>query len=140
MYRLSRLTAFITVLLSMQPALADTQIIELRYRTAAELLPKVRELLEPYERATDWGQQLVIQADAEKIAGLRLLVEQLDTPVKRLLISLDSGQDSISGGSTNTRNYSAGSKSTAIRSVQTSEGAQTFIRTGQQIQQKHWSL
>ena len=39
---------------------AKTEVIELKHRTAAELLPVINSFMEPYERATEWGYQLII--------------------------------------------------------------------------------
>lgn len=124
-------------------ALADTEIIQLHNRSAAELLPKIQSFLEPYERASDWGQQLIIQADPQKIEEIRQLIQQLDTKPRRLLISVDSGSSGISNSSqtgVSLRGYSTSSQNSGLRSVQTVEGSPALIQTGQQIQQKHWSL
>ncbi|MCQ4346514.1 secretin [Pseudomonas stutzeri] len=70
-----------------------TEILPLGYRTADELLPLAQSLLAGEGRVSAYGNQLVVNAEPHKIAELRQLLEQLDTPPKRLLISVDSSQE-----------------------------------------------
>ena len=134
-----------TVILLLAPlARAEPQIIELRHRTAAELLPRVQALLAPHESATEWGQQLIIRADSDTISNLRQLLEQMDQPARRLLITVDNGQNSVSSNSTRStsqlRGYSSSGQGASLRSIQTVEGAPALIYSGQQISQLHWVL
>lgn len=71
-----------------------TEILPLHYRTADELLPLVQSLLGGEGRVSAYGNQLIVNAEAAKIAELQDLLQQLDTPPRRLLISVDSQQDS----------------------------------------------
>lgn len=143
---------------------AKTEVIELKHRTAAELLPVINSFMEPYERATEWGYQLIIQADDKKIEEIKQLIEQIDTPARRLLISVDTQGSSISrdsqldaqgrikgkqgevvigqGGSNRVevKRYNSQKQNTGVRSVQTLEGSAALVQTGQQIQEKHWTL
>src|SRR5690606_26437605 len=134
------LLAVLLLGLSSTSIYAETQIIELRHRSAAELLPKIEVLLAPHERATEWGQQLIINASTGKIRQINELIEQLDTPAKRLLISVDHGHSRIGNQQhTQVRSYSTTGTSDQ-RSIQTLEGSPALIQTGQQIQQNHWAM
>jgi len=71
---------------------AATEVIELRYRLADELLPAAQAVLGGDGKASTYGQKLVVNAPPEKIHELRELLKQLDTRPRRLLISVDRGQ------------------------------------------------
>jgi hypothetical protein len=70
-----------------------TEILPLHYRSAEELLPVAQSLLDSAGRVSAYGNQLVINAEPDQIAELRELLQQLDTPPQRLLITVDSQQD-----------------------------------------------
>lgn len=150
-----KLVIFVIALLLSLPSMADTQIIELRHRTAAELLPVIQPFLEPHERASDWGFQLIIQAEPNKIDEIRQLLEQMDKPARRLLISVDSNDSGIShdsqtalhgrlstrgsDGRINIKRQSTRTSDSGIRSIQTLEGSAALIQSGQQIHENNWS-
>ncbi|SDR88506.1 secretin N-terminal domain-containing protein [Pseudomonas oryzae] len=69
-----------------------TEILPLHYRTADELLPTVQTVLGGEGRVSAYGNQLIVNAEPEKIAELQALLPQLDTRPRRLLISVDSQQ------------------------------------------------
>lgn len=141
---------------------AATEVIELQHRMASEILPAITSLLEPYERASHYGHQIIIQAEDKKIAELRSLIQQLDTPPKRLLISVDNSGNRVStergfnidtrvsdkngyiisgqktSSSVQIKHRSSQGNNADIRSVQTLEGHAALVQTGQQIQQSHW--
>jgi hypothetical protein len=74
---------------------AATEVIALNYRSADEVLPVVQSVLGQDGRVSPYGNQLVVNAPAEKIAEIRRLLEQLDTRPRRLLISVDSSESSL---------------------------------------------
>lgn len=164
MTKLLQFSASMVLALFVSLTHAKTEVIELKHRTAAELLPVINSFMEPYERATEWGYQLIIQADDKKIEEIKQLIEQIDTPARRLLISVDTQGSSISrdsqlgvrgrikgkqadvvigdGGSNRVeiKRYSNQGRESGVRSVQTLEGSAALIQTGQEIQQRHWSV
>ncbi|QLC72408.1 secretin [Pseudomonas sp. LPB0260] len=73
---------------------AATEVIALNYRSADEVLPVVQSVLGQDGRVSPYGNQLVVNASAEKIKEIRQLLEQLDTRPRRLLISVDSNESS----------------------------------------------
>lgn len=71
-----------------------TEILQLHYRTAEELLPLAQSVLGDEGHVSAWGNQLIVKAETARIAELQELLQQLDTPPRRLLISVDNQQDS----------------------------------------------
>jgi hypothetical protein len=77
------------VLLSVGVALADeVEVIELKYRTADQIIPTLRPLLEPGGALSGMQSTLVIRASRANIAQLRQVVATLDRMPRRLLISV----------------------------------------------------
>lgn len=73
-----------------------SEILTLNYRTADELLPLLQSVLGDTGRVSAYRNQLVVSAEPEQLDELRELLQQLDTPPRRLLISVDSQQGSHS--------------------------------------------
>jgi hypothetical protein len=71
-------------------ALADNalEIITLRHRTAEQVLPSLRPLLEPGATLTGQGNQLFVRTSPANLTDLRLALDVLDAPQRRLLISV----------------------------------------------------
>lgn len=87
-------------LLACLPALAATQVLTLQHRLAEDVLPVARSVLGSEGRVTAYGSQLIVNAPEALIAELRQLLDQLDVPARRLLISVDTqerGSSSASG-------------------------------------------
>jgi hypothetical protein len=72
------------------PLLAQNtlEIIDLRHRTAAQVLPALRPLLEPGGTLSGQANRLIVRASPANIADLRLALEALDRPARRLQISV----------------------------------------------------
>lgn len=164
MTSLLRLTLF-SLLLTSLPASAEMRVIQLQHRTDQDMIQLLQPMLEPRERIAGNGQQLIISASRKRLNELEQLVSSLDTPLRRLLITLDDsgsrissgqsiessgrirgregeiafGQQGSRGNRVDIRRYSTSDNSSGLRSVQTLEGSAAFIQTGQQISQKEWS-
>lgn len=137
-----------------------TEILPLQYRTAEELLPLVQSVLGHEGRVSAYGNQLIVNAEPAKLAELQELLQQLDTRPRRLLISVDSQQDSssnrqgyrvdgsidagnveISGGRGERHgrdelriiNRSSRGSSGSLQQVQATEGYPAQIQTGQSV-------
>lgn len=78
------------------PVQAATELITLNYRTADEVAGIVQSMLEGQGKVSTYGNQLVVNAPPAKIEEVRAFLNQLDTPPRRLMISVDSS-DSASG-------------------------------------------
>src|SRR3990172_10330666 len=66
----------------------DVEVIELRYRTADQLLPPRRPLVEPGGALRGMQSTLVIRASRANIAQLRQVIATLDGMPRRVLISV----------------------------------------------------
>jgi hypothetical protein len=87
---LVRLALALAVALAPVPALAQNplEILTLRHRTADEVIPPLRPLLEPGATLSGRGSQLFVRASPANLDDLRLALEALDRPGKRLQISV----------------------------------------------------
>src|SRR4029453_15413147 len=81
----------------------EVEVIQLKYRTAEQLIPILRPLGEPGGAVSGRHSPLVIRASRANIAQLRQVLETLDRTPRRLLISVR--QDA--GGSFERREASA---------------------------------
>ena len=85
-------------LLSVTPALlaqGALEVISLRHRTAEQVMPILRPLLEPGGAMSGQYNQLIVRASAANLAQIRTALDAIDRPLRRLQISVrfDSSQD-----------------------------------------------
>lgn len=71
-----------------------TEIIQLNYNTAEDLLPTVQSILGSEGRVSAYGNQLIINAEHQKIREVQDVLRQLDKSPQRLLITVDTSSDS----------------------------------------------
>jgi type II secretory pathway component GspD/PulD (secretin) len=137
------------------------QVIELRHRTAQEVIPVLQPLLEPGGALTGQDYKLFVRASNANVAQLREALAQLDRAPRQLLVSVRRASDQqieserISASATAARgnvaasvNEPAGRPSGAtihatddslrtqrggVSSVQVMEGASAFIATGTSV-------
>jgi type II secretory pathway component GspD/PulD (secretin) len=64
------------------------EVIDLRHRTAEQVLPALRPLLEPGGVLTGQRSQLIVRTSARNLAEIRRALDALDTPARRLVISV----------------------------------------------------
>jgi hypothetical protein len=76
------------------PVWAELEVIELRHRSAEELLPIVRPLLDKDDVASGMNNQLILRASPKRIAEIKKLLESLDTAPRRLKITVMQDVDS----------------------------------------------
>lgn len=123
------------------------EVIELQHRTAEQVLPDLRPLLEPGAVLTGQRNQLIVRTSAQNLAEIRRALDALDRPARRLVISVrfdDSATDERSafaaGGVVSTQGARASLEATDTRSaanervdqrVQVLEGGRALIATGQ---------
>lgn len=85
-------TALALWLVCLAAAAGDAlEVVELRHRTAAELLPVLRPLAAERSAITGTGRQLVIRAPEDEIARLREVIERLDRAPRRFRIAVSQG-------------------------------------------------
>jgi hypothetical protein len=78
------------LLLATTGALAapSLEVIELRSRSAEEMIPLIQPFAGPDTSLTGKGYQLIIKAEPAQMIELQRLVRQLDTPMRNLLITV----------------------------------------------------
>lgn len=140
------------------PALSATEVIQLNNRSGDEMLPVVSDILGDEGRASVYGNQLIVNASPAKIGEIRILLQQLDTPPKRLLITLETDDGSTRSGYDANAQISAGNghiqigqgaqpgtnsariisrntsrQSASTQQVQATEGYPALIQVGQSV-------
>lgn len=130
-------TLLTTVLLATSfSVMAATEVVPLSNRTSADLLPVAQNFIGKDGTVSAYGNQLIVNAEPEKIQGLRALLSQLDTPSKRLLITVDTNennQQSNGNNQTQVITYSTESRDGGIQQIQASEGVPALIQVGQSV-------
>lgn len=162
MKALKHLCALIVLACSCITAQAASEVIQLNYRMAQDVLPVVQSVLGQDGRATAYGSQLIVNASPEKLIELRSVLEQIDTQPRRLLITVDSqgnqhnrehgyqvdgtlggryGELVIGEGERDGRDQARIIRNTtqnrdgSVRTVQTLEGSAVLVQVGQDIPQ-----
>lgn len=83
---------FLAALLALQSAAALAQgtleIVPLRHRTAEQVIPVLRPLLEPGGVLSGQSNQLFVRASPANLVEIRAALAAIDTPLRRLLISV----------------------------------------------------
>lgn len=130
-------TLLTTVLLATSfSVMAATEVVPLSNRTSADLLPVAQNFIGKDGTVSAYGNQLIVNAEPDKIQGLRALLSQLDTPSKRLLITVDTNennQQSSGNNQTQVITYSTESRDGGIQQIQASEGVPALIQVGQSV-------
>lgn len=134
-------------------AIAATEVIPLNYRTSDDLMPAVKSFLGSEGSVNAYGNKLIVSAEPGKLSELHDLLAQLDTAPKRLLISVDTSDNtlqsdqgySVNGtirsqnggvtadGKTRIINYGTASRDGGVQQVQANEGTPALIQVGQSI-------
>lgn len=80
------------------PAQAAEQmaVIPLQHAPSENILPIVQQMVGADGTATAYGNQLIVRASPAKISEVKLLLEELDVPLRNLLISVRTSSDSSS--------------------------------------------
>lgn len=96
-FRLTRLVLLLMVLLA-GPALAQTtvEVILLKYRQADQVIPVLQPLLGREASISNFQNQLVIRATPAELAQVKRVLAGIDTPPRRLLITVRQDAD-VSG-------------------------------------------
>jgi len=76
------------------------EVISLRHRTAEQVIPVLRPLLDPGGALSGQSNQLIVRTSPANLAQLRSVLASIDRPARRLMISVrfDSAQDSARTG------------------------------------------
>jgi hypothetical protein len=85
-----RATTYLLLLLLSFAALAQgsLEVIQLRHRTAEQVIPVLRPLVEPGGALSGQYNSLIIRTSPQNLAQLRQVLASIDVPVRRLMISV----------------------------------------------------
>lgn len=114
-------------------ALADTKVITLQNRTSTDLLPIAQNFIGKNGKVSAYGNQLIVEAASSKIQNLENLLAQLDTPAKRLLITVDTRDNSLPQSNSETRVISTASREGGTQQIEATEGVPAQIQIGQSV-------
>ena len=123
-------------------AQAATQVLELHYRTSDDLIGVARSFLGSEGNVTAYGNKLIVNADPNKIDELSALLDTLDRPARRLLISVDTSDSNHADASGYTLNngsqgrvirYGTANRTGGVQQVQAMEGTPALIQVGQSV-------
>ncbi|HMN44883.1 MAG TPA: hypothetical protein PKE27_09935 [Povalibacter sp.] len=125
------------------------EIIDLRYRTAAEVIPVLQPLVEPGGAISGSDYKLFVRASAANVTQIRRALEQLDRQPRSLFVSVrrasrqtierEAAAASVivgnrgSGATVRATEGSSQREGSSISSVQVLEGGSAFISTGQSV-------
>lgn len=128
-------------------AQGSLEVISLRHRTAEQVIPVLRPLLEPGGALSGQYNQLIVRTSPQNLEQIRGVLQAIDVPVRRLMISVrfDNVEDRARGGiETDARISTRGSRAevrvedsrTAFgervdQRVQVMEGGRAVIASGQ---------
>jgi hypothetical protein len=136
----------VAVIAGQAVAQGSLEIIPLRHRTADQVLPALRPLMEPGATLTGQGTQLIVRTSPANLTELRRALDELDRPLRRLQISVrfDDALDSAARGVETSGRVTNRGSSVDVRAqdrqsaatervdqrVQVLEGARAFISSG----------
>ena len=86
MRNMARLILGLLLALLSCAAWAELEVITLQHRSAEEILPIVRPLLDRDGVASGMNNQLILRTSPHNIAEIRKLLDKIDTPLRRLQI------------------------------------------------------
>jgi hypothetical protein len=145
---------FVTLLLGVSLLAAaraqSLEIIDLRHRTAQEVIPILQPLLEPGAALSGQDYKLFVRAGSANLAQLRTALAKIDTPLRQLLVTVrngtqrdferenaaasaavrSDGRGRVSVLATQSSTHAQGG---ALGSVQVVEGGSAFIATGSSV-------
>ena len=91
----------LAAVLGMGTALAQTlqtEVIPLRHRLAAEMIPLLQPLAGPGGAVTGMNNQLIVRASQENLASIQRVLAQMDAPQRRLMITVRQGRAGQASG------------------------------------------
>ena len=123
------------------------EVISLRHRTAEQVIPVLRPLLEPGGALSGQTNQLIVRTSPGNLAQIRAALQAIDQPQRRLVISVrfdSAGERSRSGVETDARISNRGSRAEiriqdshsarderVDQRLQVLEGGQAYISAGE---------
>ncbi|MBU0750728.1 MAG: hypothetical protein KJ787_00320 [Gammaproteobacteria bacterium] len=147
---MKRITLIVVLVTFVTSAWAQAlEILPLHHRSAEMLLPQLQPLVEPGGMLTGAGDKLFLRASNRNRAEIRQVLDALDRPLRRLMITVRHGGtaegEKVGAGATVTlspgdsslrarvgeRRYT--NRESISQQVQTVEGGRAFINVGQSV-------
>ena len=126
--------AFVFLLLAGAAQAQQLEIINLKSRTADQVLPQLRPFVEPGGAISGMNNQIFIRASDANRRQIRELLAALDRPPRRLLISVRQDADSTASARGGEVSGSVGSDRVRIESRRTIVGgAGVTVRSGDDV-------
>jgi type II secretory pathway component GspD/PulD (secretin) len=111
---------------------AALEVIALRHRTAEQVVPVLRPLLEPGATLTGQGNQLIVRASPANLADLKRALETLDRPLRRLQISVRFDDAAMAASEAVEASAQVGNRGARV-GVRAQDGRQS---TGERVDQR----
>ena len=144
---MKRLLLVVAALAAPVFAQGTLEVIPLKHRTADQLIPILRPLLEPGGALSGQANQIIVRTSASNLAQIRAALEAIDRPLRRLtiLVRFDNGQEAARGGAAADARISNRGSSAVVRienssttqdervdqRIQVLEGGRALIAAGQ---------
>jgi hypothetical protein len=90
---------------------AELEIITLKYRSAEQVIPVIRPLVEPGGTVSGMQNQLILRTSKANLADIRKVLSSLDAMPRRLMITVRQDAEGLSEGRSAELSGSAGSAS-----------------------------
>jgi type II secretory pathway component GspD/PulD (secretin) len=94
MFFMKKILAGFILLLFSAPAWAEVEIIALKHRSAEEVLPVIRPLLDQGDAASGMNYQLILRTSPRNLEEIKRLLESIDVAPRRLKITVLQNVDS----------------------------------------------
>lgn len=98
MLTIIKVAVLMAILFTPAAARAELEIIPLHHRTVDQVLPVLQPLVEPGGVLTGQNNQLIIRTSAQNLAEIRRVLASIDTPQRRLMISVRYGAELRASG------------------------------------------
>lgn len=85
-----------SLLLWLPTVYADTEVLTLQHRMPQELVPILTPFLDKEGVIKSFNNQLIIETSAENLASLKKLVQDLDKPAQKLMLSVSQSKEAPS--------------------------------------------
>ena len=94
MFFMKNILASLVLLLFSAPVWAELEVIALKHRSAEEVLPVIRPLLDKGDTASGMNYQLILRTSPRNLEQIKKLLESIDIAPRRLKITVMQNVDS----------------------------------------------